>query len=248
MSTHEGQIALVTGANKGIGREIARGLARRGMIVLLGARDAARGRRAETELRAEGDVRFLQLDVTDEASVEAAARRIEEEHERLDVLVNNAGISVRPYIPPSQTPLEHVRRTYETNVFGVVAVTHAMLPLLRRSPAARIVNLTSNLGSLADMADPEERRSLPGLLAYNSSKSAVNAITLLYANELRGTGILVNAANPGYCSTDLNEHEGILSAEQGATVPVHLATLRDDGPTGAFVSENGTPAGEPHPW
>jgi NAD(P)-dependent dehydrogenase (short-subunit alcohol dehydrogenase family) len=238
------QIALITGANKGIGREIARGLAERGMIVLLGARDEKRGMRAADDIT--GDVRVVQLDVTDQASVDAAARRIDDELGRLDVLVNNAGISVRPYIPPSQTPVEHVRRTYDVNVFGVVAVTHAMLPLLRRSPAARIVNLTSPLGSLAFLADPEVQA--PRLLAYNSSKAALNAITLLYAHELRDAGILVNAVSPGYCATDLNEHEGTLSPEQGATVPVHLATLDDDGPTGAFLAENGTPTGEPHPW
>jgi NAD(P)-dependent dehydrogenase (short-subunit alcohol dehydrogenase family) len=141
------------------------------------------------------------------------------------------------------------RSRLETNVFGIVAVTHAMLPLLRRSPAGRIVNMSSSQGSLALAADTENPYGGgPNLLAYNASKAAVNAITLAYANELRNTTIKVNSASPGYVKTDLNYNTGVLSVEQGATVPVLLATLDQDGPTGAFIKENGSPTGAPAPW
>jgi NAD(P)-dependent dehydrogenase (short-subunit alcohol dehydrogenase family) len=244
---HSGKVALVTGANKGIGKEIARQLGGLGMTVLLGARDTERGQKAAEELRAGGaDVRYLHLDVTDEATVSAAAGRVGEEFGRLDVLVNNAGIATEWGHLPSETSATLVRRAYDVNVFGVIAVTHAMLPLLRRSPAARIVNLSSNLGSLSLHADPEQHGHIGGsgmLLAYCSSKSALNAITLQYANELRGSGILVNAVNPGYCATDLNGHRGILPAAEGAKVPVQAATLGEDGPTGTFFGADG-----PVPW
>jgi NAD(P)-dependent dehydrogenase (short-subunit alcohol dehydrogenase family) len=227
----ENQIALVTGASRGIGREIARRLAALGMTVYAGARS-----------RVEGDVRALRLDVTDDASVAAAAERIAADEGRLDVLVNNAGISIGGWVPSEET-VQTMRDTYAVNVFGVVAVTHAMLPLLRRSPAARIVNLSSELGSLTLMSDPNDRVQEARLLAYNSSKSALNAITVLYANELRDSGILVNAVSPGYVATDLNDFRGHLGIEEGAEAPVRLATLDRDGPTGAFLSANG-----PIPW
>jgi NAD(P)-dependent dehydrogenase (short-subunit alcohol dehydrogenase family) len=233
------RIALVTGANKGLGYEIAARLVADGMTVLAGARDPARG--AEAALRL-GAV-HVTLDVTDPASVAAAAKWIEREYGRLDILVNNAGILLEHGQQPSELDPDLLRRTYETNVFGVVTVTNALLPLLRKAPAARIVNMSSGLGSLTlttDLAHPYAQRAL---LAYNSSKSALNAVTVSYANELRGTGIKVNAADPGYCATDLNGHSGPRTPAQGANAAVALATLPDDGPTAAFYDESG-----PVPW
>ena len=245
-----GRVALVTGANKGVGRGIAQRLAALRMTVYVGARDVEHGSRAAAEIAADGaDARFVQLDVADERSIEQAAQRIESECGCLDVLVNNAGILTDPGLLPSATPVEHVRRTYETNVFGVVAVTNAMLPLLRRSTAARIVNITSDLGSLHHAAAADHPMGpFPPLLAYNSSKTALNAITVAYANELRDAGILVNAVSPGSVATDQNEHQGLLTPEEGARIPVRMAALDGDGPTGTFWTENGTLQGRVVPW
>jgi NAD(P)-dependent dehydrogenase (short-subunit alcohol dehydrogenase family) len=242
-----GRVALVTGANKGVGKETARQLAALGCTVWLGARDGSRGREAEAELRGEGgDVRFVELDVTDPATVEAAAKRIDAEHGRLDILVNNAGIApAGGWNRPSSTPVDAVRAAHEVNVLGVVTVTNALLPLLRRSPAGRIVNVSSELGSLTLMASPPEAAQgpRPELLAYNSSKAALDMATLLYAHELQDTPIKVNAVSPGYCATDLNDFSGPLSPAEGARVPVRAATLADDGPTGTFLVAEGV-----HPW
>ena len=245
-----GRVALVTGANKGVGRGIAQRLVDLEMTVYVGARDVERGSQAAAEIAANGgDARFVQLDVTDEQSIDRAARQIESESGRLDVLVNNAGILTDPGLAPSATPIEHLRRTYETNVFGVVAVTNAMLPLLRRSTAARIVNISSDLGSLHHAAAADHPMgAFPPLLAYNSSKTAVNAITVAYANELRDAGILVNAVSPGSVATDQNGHQGLLTPEEGARIPVRMATLEDDGPTGTYRTESGTPEGRAVPW
>jgi NAD(P)-dependent dehydrogenase (short-subunit alcohol dehydrogenase family) len=239
----ERRVAVVTGANKGIGLEIARQLAREGIAVFLGARDEERGRAAAEKLRAEGlDASPLPLDVTDDASVAAAAARLERSPGRLDILVNNAGIAIDDG-PPSRVSLDVVRRTYETNVFGIVRVTQALLPLLRRSDAGRIVNLSSGLGSLALNTDPSYAYARVKALAYNSSKSAVNAITVQFAHELRETPIKVNAADPGYVATDMNRHQGVRSVEQGAATPVRLATLPADGPSGGYFNDDG-----PVPW
>jgi NAD(P)-dependent dehydrogenase (short-subunit alcohol dehydrogenase family) len=240
----ESKIALVTGANKGIGYEIARGLGSAGATVLLGARDSERGRVAAEKLGAEGIAAVpLELDVTDEVSVSAAAARIEREHGRLDILVNNAGILLDRGQRPSQTSVAALRRTYATNVYAVVTVTNALLPLIRRAPSGRIVNVSSGLGSLALTSDPAGPYAAFPLLAYNSSKSALNAVTVAYANELRDTPIKVNAADPGYCATDLNGHAGPRTPAQGAIAAIRLATLPDDGPTASFVSEDGV-----EPW
>ena len=239
----ERRVAVVTGANKGIGLEIARQLAREGVRVFLGARDEARGRAAAEKLRADGlDAHALRLDVTDDASVAAAAAAVEREAGRLDILVNNAGIAIDDG-PPSRVSMDVLRRTYETNVFGVVRVTQAFLPLLRRSAAGRIVNLSSGLGSLALNSDPSWPFAAVKYLAYNSSKSAVNAITVQLAYELRETPIKVNAADPGYVATDMNRQQGVRSVEQGAATPVRLATLPADGPTGGYFNDDG-----PVPW
>ncbi|MGH2761613.1 MAG: SDR family NAD(P)-dependent oxidoreductase [Thermoleophilaceae bacterium] len=251
--SHRGEIALVTGANKGIGREIARRLAGEGMTVYLGARDRELGLRAERELARDGaDVRFLRLDVTDQAQVDATVQRIEGEVGRLDVLVNNAGIVVEWQIPLGEVTAEHLRRVYDVNVFGVVAVTQACIRLLRRSTAARVVNLSSPLGSLSLITDEDSPISARGLLAYSSSKTALNAITVLYANALRADGILVNAANPGLVATDLNARSpfsrGTRTPEQGAEVPVKLALLGAGGPTGAFLGRDDGSIDEAVPW
>ncbi|MGV9805158.1 SDR family oxidoreductase [Micromonospora chersina] len=227
-------IALITGANKGIGLATARQLGARGMTVLVGARDAARGREAADKLRAEGvDARFVPLEVTDAASIAAVADLVEREYGHLDVLVNNAGIIRADGAGlPSQTTLDTLREVYETNVFGVVAVTNALLPLLRRAPAARIVNVSSEVGSIAVMTDPDGALFPLTSIPYPSSKTALNMITAMYAKELRDTPIKVNAANPGYCATDLNHHSGFRTPEEGAEVSVHLATLPADAPSG----------------
>ncbi|PWR06303.1 dehydrogenase [Micromonospora acroterricola] len=228
-------IALITGANKGIGLATARQLGALGMTVLIGARDTERGRAAEEKLRAGGaDARFVPLDVTDAESVEAAAKLVEREYGRLDVLVNNAGIALGDGARalPSDTTVATLRRVYETNVFGVAAVTNALLPLLRRAPAARIVNVSSEVGSIAVMTDPEGALFALTSVPYPSSKAALNMLTAMYAKELRDTPIKVNAANPGYCATDLNGNNGFRTPEQGAEVSVHLATLPADGPSG----------------
>jgi NAD(P)-dependent dehydrogenase (short-subunit alcohol dehydrogenase family) len=239
------RVALVTGGNKGIGFETVRLLAGAGLTVLLGARDAGRGARAAAELAGAGEVRYVALDVADEESVRAAAGVVGSEYGRLDVLVNNAGTAGRVRwgggpVVPSGTPLAALRETFETNVFGVVAVTNAVLPLLRRAPAGRIVNVSSGLGSLTLLADPPKEwpveivRTVP----YNASKAALNAVTIMYAAELRGTGVTVNSVSPGYCATDLNDNTGFLPASAGAAIVVRAA-LEDDR-TGAFLSGEGT--------
>jgi NAD(P)-dependent dehydrogenase (short-subunit alcohol dehydrogenase family) len=239
-------VALVTGANKGIGYETARLLGEQGHRVLVGARDPERGSGAAEKLRADGiDATFVPLDVTDEESVAAAARWITDEVGRLDVLVNNAGITGSFPTPPSGTSLAILRSVYETNVFGVVAVTNALLPLLRRAPAGRIVNVSSEVGSIQSMLDPDGPMWAFATIPYPSSKTALNMVTAMYAKELWDTGIKVNAANPGYCATDLNGHQGFLAAEDGAAPVVHLATLGPDGPTGTFYGFVWTSADPP---
>ncbi|TCC56205.1 SDR family oxidoreductase [Kribbella pittospori] len=239
------RVALVTGANKGIGLAVAEGLLRLRITVFLGARDLSRGTTATKALVAQGlDARTVQLDVTDQTSIEAAADLITRDAGKLDILVNNAGIVVS-HASPSETSVDELRRSYETNVFGVVAVTNAVLPLLRRSSAARIVNLTSDLGSLTLAATTE---NFPPLLAYNSSKTALNAVTVAYANELRPEGILVNAVSPGSVATDQNGHTGLLTTEQGARLPIRMATLPAGGPTGTAVAAGEDLSHHPLVW
>jgi NAD(P)-dependent dehydrogenase (short-subunit alcohol dehydrogenase family) len=232
-------VALITGANKGIGFEIARQLGHERHTVLLGTRNAAQGQRAADELRSAGiEAEVVALDVTDEASISAAAVTIQSRFGRLDVLVNNAGVQLDD-LPPSRLPFEALRRTFDTNVFGAVLVTQAMLPLLRQAPAARIVNLGSAMGSLSLTSDPENLRSGYWQLAYAASKAALNAVTVQFANELRAEGIKVNAADPGYVATDLTGHQGFNSVQEGALPAVRLATLEADGPTGGFYNIDG---------
>jgi NAD(P)-dependent dehydrogenase (short-subunit alcohol dehydrogenase family) len=248
-------ITLITGANKGIGYETARLLGAQGMTVLVAARDEARGREAERSLREGGaDARFVPLDVTDEKSIQLAAEWVDREYGHLDILVNNAGIArADGDWSPTQTRLATIREVYETNVFAVVAVTNAMLPLLRKAEAARIVNVSSEVGSIASMTDPDSPLWTLTSVPYPSSKSALNMVTAMYAKELRDTPIKVNAANPGYCATDLNGHQGYRTPEQGALVSVHLATLPADGPSGVLWGHLWTADGDPErygvlPW
>ncbi|MGW0248211.1 SDR family oxidoreductase [Nocardia goodfellowii] len=227
------QIALITGANRGIGYETARQLGARGFTVLVGARSAERGAEAADKLRAEGaDARVLEIDATDADSSTRAAAWIDAEFGRLDVLVNNAGISGGSFEKPSETGLESMRQVFETNVFGVVAVTNAMLPLLRKAPAARIVQVSSEVGSIGFLMDQQSPMWSAAAISYPASKAALNMVTAMYAKELWDTPIKVNAANPGYCATDFNGNSGFRTAEQGAEVSVALATLPADGPTG----------------
>jgi NAD(P)-dependent dehydrogenase (short-subunit alcohol dehydrogenase family) len=242
------RVALVTGANQGIGLQIAKELAAHGFTVLVGSRNFERGEAAAHTINQEigGDAHALQLDVTDQASITAAAKRVRSEFGRLDVLINNAAISntskspgqsVEEYVRlnrPSNVSLDEVRAIWETNVFGVLAVTQAMLPLLRDAPAARIVNVSSAVGSLTMNADPASHYRKIFLPGYSASKTALNAMTLAMAIELESTGIKVNAASPGHTRTNLNNYTGTQTVEEGAREPVRLALIGPDGPTGTF--------------
>ena len=250
---HNKPVALVTGANQGIGLQIAKELAAKSFTVLVGSRDYARGEEAVKTI--DGDACALQLDVTDPASIGAAAERVRNEFGRLDVLINNAaisktrllpGMSIEEYVKstrPSVVSLDEMRVVFETNVFGVVAVTQAMLPLLREAPAGRIVNVSSGVGSLTRNSDPAfPYRPIFGPV-YPASKTALNAVTLAMAIELESTGIKVNAACPGHTKTNLNNYTGTQTVEEGAREPVRLALLGPDGPTGTFSNAAG-----PLPW
>ena len=234
-------VALVTGANKGIGYEIAAGLGALGWSVGVGARDDARREDAVEKLRAAGvDAFGVPLDVTDDASVAAAAQLVEERAGRLDVLVNNAGVTGGlPQEPTRVTPAQ-VRLVVETNVIGVLRVTNALLPLLRRSASPRIVNMSSGVGSLTRQSATTDVLSTgPISAAYSPSKTFLNAVTVQYAKELQDTNILVNLACPGFVATDLNGFRGVRTPEQGAAIAIRLATLPDDGPTGGYFEDAG---------
>jgi NAD(P)-dependent dehydrogenase (short-subunit alcohol dehydrogenase family) len=227
------KVALVTGANKGLGLETARQLGRLGFRVLMAARDAAKGKPAVDQLRGEGlDVEFIQLDVADERHRADAARHIGERYGRLDVLVNNAGVALEQGHKVTTVPLDVVRDVFETNFFALVAVTQAMLPLVRKSPAGRIVNLSSILGSLQTNATQDLGDFAS--VGYNASKAAVNMYTVLLAKELAGTPAKVNAAHPGWVKTDMGGAGAQLELADGAKTSVWLATLGPDGPTGGY--------------
>ena len=239
------QVALVTGANQGIGLQIAKDLASHGFTVLVGSRNLERGEAAAETII--GDAHALQLDVTDGSSITAAAERIRKEFGRLDVLINNAaisntsmkpGMSIEEYAKstrPSNVSLEEVRTVWETNVFGVLAVYQAMLPLLREAPHARIVNVSSGVGSLTANSDPNFPYRSIFSPVYPASKTALNAMTVAMAIELEPTGIKVNAVSPGYTKTNLNNYSGTETVEEGAAEAVRVALLGPDGPTGAFT-------------
>lgn len=241
----EKPVALVTGANQGIGLQIAKELVKHGFTVLVGSRNFERGEAAAKEVGP--DAHALQLDVTDQTSITAAAERIRNEFGRLDVLINNAAISntrmrsdmsVEEYAKssrPSNVSLDEVRAIWETNVFGALAVYQAMLPLLRAAPAARIVNVSSGVGSLTMNSDPTNPYRAIFSPGYSASKTALNAMTLAMAIELESTGIKVNAVSPGFIKTNLNNYGGTGTVEEGAREPVRLALLGPDGPTGTFT-------------
>lgn len=234
----ETTIALVTGANKGLGLTSARRLARSGWTVLLGARDAERGAKAVAELAADGlSAELVTLDVTSDESVAAAADQVGRAHGRLDVLINNAGI-IGSRVSPLETGPDEMRACYETNVFGPVRVTRAFLPLLRRSSRPRIVMVSSGMGSLAVTGDPDRLESTIISLTYPSSKSALNMLTTQYAKAM--PEFRVNAVDPGYTATDLNGNSGTQTIEEGTDAIVRLATIGPDGPTGGFFDRSGT--------
>lgn len=233
------KIALVTGANKGIGFAIAQGLGAIGFTVAIGARQDARRAGAVDRLRAAGvDAFGVALDVTSDDSVTAAAATIEQMAGRLDVLVNNAGISGRTDSgaqDPTTLDLDVVRTVLDTNVFGVVRATNAMLPLLRRADSPRIVNMSSSMGSLTLQTGPI-------MAAYAPSKSMLNSMTTHYARRLADTNVIVNAGCPGYVATDFTDFAGLRTPEQGAAIAITLATLPDDGPRGGFFDDEGVAA------
>jgi len=239
----EHRIALVTGANKGLGKAVAREFGRLGCHVVLGSRDRARGEAATAELRAEGlDVEGLSLDVTSDDSVAAAAEELRRRHGRLDILVNNAGVLRRR--PAFETDAANMLETYDANVFGVVRVIHAMLPLVQASNRPRIVNIASTSASMTLASDPETLFGRSDtIVAYASSKAAVTMLTVQYANAFRRSPdhrhIKINTATPGHIATDLNGHAGTRTVEQGAKVVVDLAMLSDDGPSGGFFNDDG---------
>ncbi|MFH8371830.1 SDR family oxidoreductase [Streptomyces sp. NPDC018031] len=238
-TVNHAKVALVTGANKGIGYEIAAGLGTLGWTVGVGARNEERREAAVDKLRAVGADAFgVPLDVTDDASVTAAARLIEEQTGRLDALVNNAGITGGMPQEPTTVDVDRVRAAVETNVIGVIRVTNALLPLLRRSPAPRIVNVSSSVGSLTLQTTPGAETG-PISIAYSPSKTFLNAVTVQYAKELADTHILINAVCPGYTATDLNGFRGVRTPQQGAAAAIRLATVEGHEPTGRFFDDEG---------
>ncbi len=243
MSTKK--IALVTGANKGIGLETARQLAKKGMTVLIGARDRRKGEEAVAELRKDNlEAQVLEIDVSKSTSIQQAAAQVEKEFGHLDVLVNNAGVMLDDKDKKvSEQTMEDWRDTFETNVFGVIETTKAFLPLLHKSEAGRIVNLSSILGSITLHATPGSPVYDNKVAAYNVSKSALNAFTVQLAYELKDTKVKVNAAHPGWVKTDMGGEGAQMEIEDGAKTSVQLATVGADGPNGTFVHD-----GEPLPW
>jgi NAD(P)-dependent dehydrogenase (short-subunit alcohol dehydrogenase family) len=229
------KIALVTGGNKGIGFEIVRGLLQAGCRVYLGAREATKGQQAVAELAAEGDVLFLEVDLANQATLDAAAAHLQREEGHLDILVNNAGINAPGDGSASTATVRSVEQALQTNFVGTLAVTQAFLPLVKQAAAGRIVNVSSPLGSLTLSGQHGW-----GLLGYSASKAALNMLTVQLAYELRDTAIKVNSAAPGYTATDLNDFAGTDTPAQGAAEAIRLALLPADGPTGTTSSSAGT--------
>jgi NAD(P)-dependent dehydrogenase (short-subunit alcohol dehydrogenase family) len=230
------KITLVTGANKGIGFEVAKQLAASGCTVLLGARNPGLGKEAAAKL----NVRYLAIDLEDSASIAAAAQAIDADFGRLDILVNNAGIVGQGDGLPSVCSLDAIERAFRVNFIGSVAVTQAMLPLLRKAPSASIVNVSSGLGSLTKSGDPAWTHVAAKYLGYAASKAALNMLTVQLAWELRDTSIKVNSVEPGYTATDLNQHRGTQTIPEGAAEIIRVALLPENGPTGIFSGRRGT--------
>jgi NAD(P)-dependent dehydrogenase (short-subunit alcohol dehydrogenase family) len=250
---HDKRVALITGANQGVGFQVAKELVAHGLTVLVGSRDLSRGEAAAREIASEAVA--VQLDVTDQASIAAAAARIRTEFGRLDLLVNNAAISntrkgslslmeYKKVSLASNASLDEIRAVWETNVFGVLAVYQAMLPLLRNSSDARIVNVSSGVGSLTTNADPAFPYRAFYSPVYPASKAALNAITLAMMIELESTGIKVNLVSPGFTKTNLNGYEGAESVEFGSREVVRVALLGPEGPSGTFTRWENAPI----PW
>ncbi|HWF66617.1 MAG TPA: SDR family oxidoreductase [Acidobacteriaceae bacterium] len=241
------KVALITGANKGIGLETARQLGQQGIVVIAAARDFNKSEHAAKVLRGEGiDARSLKLDVTSAQDRDAAVKFVQQHFGKLDILVNNAGIMVEGEWAANDSDsisLETLQQTFDTNFFGPIALTQALLPLLKKAPAARIVNLSSIQGSLAIHSDPKS--PIYGLkpFGYNSSKTALNSFTVHLAHALRDTPIKVNSAHPGWVKTDMGTDAAPLNVAEGAKTTVELATLPKDGPTGAYLH-----AGKVLPW
>lgn len=235
---------LITGANKGIGLEVARRLGEAGFRVWLGARNLQSGEAAAAALREKGaDVRAIHLDLLDETTLSAAAAEIDKTDGRLDVLINNAGINDPRDGPPGKTQMAAVRRIFETNFFGTLAVTQAMLPLLRQATSARVINQSSDLGSLTLQGNSDWKFAFVKSLGYSASKAALNMMTVQLAAELKTSGVSVNSTNPGATATDLNQHRGHQTIEQGAAATVRLALLTGDAVTGGFFGAN-----QSEPW
>jgi NAD(P)-dependent dehydrogenase (short-subunit alcohol dehydrogenase family) len=247
MSVQTKKVALITGGNKGLGFETARQLGASGITVLIGARDDAKGEAAAAKLKSEGiDARAIKLDVANPADVKAAAKKIEKEFGVLDILVNNAGVMLDTFPGPnvtSKTPAEMLRTTFDTNFFGLVELTQALLPLLLKSEAGRIVNLSSILGSLTYHATPGSPIYEAKTFAYDASKAALNSFTIHLAHELKDTKIKVNSAHPGWVKTDMGTDAAPMEIPDGAKTSVELATLGQDGPTGGYFH-----MGETLPW
>lgn len=244
MSEHK--VALVTGGNKGLGLEIARQLGKQGIAIVIGSRDLARGEKAVEELKNDGvEARAVQLDVTNADDIAALPAFFEQEFGRLDILINNAGVMTENFMKPSVASISgrEMRDTFESNLFGTVEVTQALLPLLRKSPAARIVNQSSILGSLTTQADTKSPYAGAKPFAYDASKAALNAFTTHLAYELKDSNAKVNSAHPGWVKTDLGGTSAPMSVQKGAVTAVELATLPNDGPSGGFFH-----LGKPLPW
>ncbi|MCU1252605.1 MAG: short-chain dehydrogenase/reductase [Edaphobacter sp.] len=246
MSAGTKKVALITGANKGLGLETARQLGKQGITVLMGARDLAKGEAAAAALKKDGiDARAVKLDVNDPADYTAVAKAIEKDFGVLDILVNNAGVMLdnRKGNETSTTSADVLKKTFDTNFFAVIALTQALLPLLRKSAAGRIVNLSSILGSNTLHATKGSYVYDAKTFAYDASKAALNSFTIHLAHELQGTKIKVNSAHPGWVKTDMGGEGAQLEIEEGGKTSVELATLPDDGPTGGYFH-----LGKPLPW
>ena len=238
MTNSEKRVALITGANKGIGFEIARQLAMKDITVLLSVRDEQRGLSAQEELSSLGlEAHLMLLDVADPTSIQAAFGRIKDEFKRLDILVNNAGILIDRQTGIRELSISILQNTLETNTFGPLLLSQACIPLMKANDYGRIVNISSTMGSLTEMASPDSHYADVHSPAYRLSKTVLNGITVMLAAEMRGTNILVNSACPGWVRTDLGGSQAPLSPEQGADTPVWLATLPDGGPTGGFFRD-----------
>lgn len=233
------KIALITGANRGIGFETAKQLGSEGFTVLIGARNKKNGEEAEAKLKESGiDAYFIEIDVNDQSSIERAAKEINEKCGRLDVLVNNVGAAFDMNNVLEVDP-KILKDTFDINFFSMLAVTKAMLPLIHKSTSGRIVNMSSELGSLTRLSDPSNEFYNNKVFSYNASKTLVNQFTVHLAYELKDSNIKVNSACPGFTATALNNFMGTRSVEQATTIIVKLATLAEDGPTGGFFDENG---------